>query len=122
MWNWILLCDDKTVVTIQEDTFNHAGSPLSFRELKSMEIVRRNVLNVFRQCSKVCINTESMPLPLRHRLGDSDEETMHRATDVPGLLFFYLFADEISTYSLIVRREHRYTVELNDIVSKLSST
>jgi len=117
VWNWILLCDDKTVVTIQEDTFNHTGSPLGFRELKSMEIVRRNVLNVFRQCSKVCISTESMPLPLRHRLGDSDEETMHRATDVPGLLFFYLFADEISTYSLIVRREHRYTVELNAIVS-----
>lgn len=117
VWNWILLSDDKTVVTIQEDTFSHAGSPLSFHELKSMETVRRNVLNVFRQCSKVCISTETMPLPLRHRLGDSDEETMHRATDVPGLLFFYLFADEISTYSLIVRREHRYTVELNTIVS-----
>jgi len=118
VWNWILLCDDKTVVTVQEDTFSHADSPLSFHELKSMETVRRNAFNVFRQCSKVCIHsTESIPLPLRHRLGDSDEETMHRATDVPGLLFFYLFADEISTYSLIVRREHRYTVELNAIVS-----
>jgi len=40
---------------------------------------------------------------------------------VPGLLFFYLFADEISTYSLIVRREHRYTVELNAIVSNSHS-
>lgn len=54
-----------------------------------------------------------MRLPIRHRLGSSDEETLHRATDVPGLLFFYLFADELTTYSLIARREHKYAVELN---------
>lgn len=56
-----------------------------------------------------------MLLPIRHRLGTSDEETLHRATDVPGLLFFYLFADELTTYSLIARREHKYAVELNNL-------
>jgi len=54
-----------------------------------------------------------MRLPIRHRLGHSDEETAHRSTDVPGLLFFYLFADELTTYSLMARREHHYAGALN---------
>jgi len=54
-----------------------------------------------------------MRLPIRHRLGQSDEETAHRSTDAPGLLFFYLFADELTTYSLMARREHQYTAALN---------
>jgi hypothetical protein len=55
-------------------------------------------------------------LPIRHRIGNSDEETAHRPTDAPGLLFYYLFEDWFTTYSLVTRREHGYASELDRLV------
>lgn len=55
-------------------------------------------------------------LPLRTRVGNSEREEHHRNTDVPGLLFYYLFDDWLSIYSLIARRDNRFAIELNTLV------
>jgi len=58
-----------------------------------------------------------LQLPLRVRIGDSQKEAQHRASDVPGFLFYYLFDDWLAIYSLIARRDNRFAVELNMLVS-----
>jgi hypothetical protein len=120
LWTWLLLCDDKTVITINEDPFPFRSGPLTRKEQQSLGILRRNMINVFRQCSKArdpLANAALMRLPLRTRVGDNEEESQHRPSDVPGLLFYYIFDDWFTIYSSIARRDHRYAVELNDLVS-----
>jgi Mg2+ and Co2+ transporter CorA len=78
--------------------------------------VRRNLVNVFRQLTKAPTplrDAALAQLPIRQRLGSSDEETAHRPTDAPGLLFYYLFEDWGATFDLISRREHGYAAELD---------
>jgi hypothetical protein len=118
-WTWLLLCEDKTVITIHEDPYPHRNGNLSHHEQISLGVIRRNVINVFRQCSRArhgANEPAQMLLPLRTRLGETEEETMHRPTDLPGLLFYYLFDDWFNTYALIGRREHRYAAELDRLV------
>lgn len=117
LWNWLILCEDRTVISVHEDPYPTKGPGiLSRAEQVSLTIIRRNLVNTFRQLSKARDDGNDqaqMQLPLRRRLGNSEEETNHRSTDAPGMLFYYLFDDWLNTYSLIARREHRYASELN---------
>ena len=119
IWTWLLLGEDKTIVTITEDPFAAGHGVLTLREHRALGTIRRNLIHVVRQCSKAYVTPDDMAatqLPIRRRLGDSEEETVHRSSDVPGLLFYYLFDDSFGTYSLIARRQNRYAAELNRIV------
>jgi hypothetical protein len=120
IWNWLLLCEDRTVISISEDPFPFSHGPLQAHELKWLYTVRRNLVSVFRQVTKAPTpfgsNSLTM-LPIRHRVGKSEEETAHRPSDVPGLLFYYLFEDWFTTYSLITQRDHGYAAELDRLVS-----
>lgn len=116
IWNWLILCEDKTVISISEDPFPFVEGNLRLRELKTLYTVRRNLVSVFRQLTKAHTPLREhslVVLPIRHRVGDSQEETVHRSTDAPGLLFYYLFEDWFTTYSLVTRREHGYATELD---------
>ncbi|KAI9713858.1 MAG: hypothetical protein M1820_000588 [Bogoriella megaspora] len=117
IWNWLLLCDDKTVISISEDPFPHSGGHFSAEERKLILFLRRNLLNCFVQLSHAADGTEKKSplttLPIRKSLGNSPEEKSHRPSDSPGLLFYFLFDDWYSHYSLVIRREHRYQAELN---------
>jgi hypothetical protein len=119
VWHWLLMCEDKTVISISEDPFPFVNGDLRLHDLKTLFTTRRNLVNVFRQLTKAPTplrDTALIQLPLRHRIGDSDEETAHRPTDAPGLLFYYLFEDWGSTFTLISRREHGYAAELDRLV------
>lgn len=141
VWNWLVLCEDsecngiffkafdprlayfhlvlETVISIAEDPFPFSNGNLRAYELKMLVAVRRNLVNVFKQLSKAqCSSRESSvnTLPIRKRVGDTEEETAHRPTDSPGLLFYYLFEDWYTTYSLVTRREHQYAAELDKLV------
>jgi hypothetical protein len=119
VWSWLLLCEDKTVITIHEHPYPFRSGPLSHREQRNLGIIRRNLINVFRQCSKArdpLAKVTPLVLPLRIRVGDSEKEEQHRASDVPGLLFYYLFDDWLSIYTLIARRDNHYAQELNNLV------
>lgn len=125
VWTWLILCEDKTVITIHEDPYPYRNGTLTHHQQLSLGIIRRNLINVFRQCSKAGHppnEPAQMKLPLRMRLGETEEETMHRPTDLPGLLFYYLFDDWFNTYGLIARREHRYANELDRLVRSPSPT
>ncbi|KAF2866791.1 hypothetical protein BDV95DRAFT_552324 [Massariosphaeria phaeospora] len=116
VWNWLLLCEDKTVITIAEDPFPFSEGTLRPHELKTLYTTRRNLVSVFRQLTKAPtpLREHSLNmLPIRHRIGDSEEETAHRPSDAPGLLFYYLFEDWFTTYSLVTRRDHGYAAELD---------
>lgn len=118
VWNWLVLCEDKTVISIAEDPFPFSNGNLRAYELKMLVAVRRNLVNVFKQLSKAqCSSRETSvnTLPIRKRVGDTEEETAHRPTDSPGLLFYYLFEDWYTTYSLVTRREHQYAAELDKL-------
>ncbi|KAL6708434.1 hypothetical protein ACN47E_002697 [Coniothyrium glycines] len=116
VWHWLLLCEDKTVISISEDPFPFVEGDFRAADLRTLYTTRRNFVNVFRQLTKAPTplrDTALIQLPIRHRLGNSDEETAHRPTDAPGLLFYYLFEDWGATFNLISRREHGYAAELD---------
>ncbi|KAL9065662.1 MAG: hypothetical protein Q9157_007401 [Trypethelium eluteriae] len=116
IWNWLLLCDDRTVISITEDPFPFNGRHFTGEERSAILFLRRNLLNIFLQISKASDTTKKSPLatlPIRKSVGNSHEETLHRPSDAPGLLFYFLFDDWYSHYSLVIRREHRYQAELN---------
>jgi hypothetical protein len=120
IWTWLLLCEDKTVVSISEDAFpSSSHTPLSTIDLKTLYTTRRNLVNVFRQLSKAPTplgDAALTQLPIRNRVGDSQEETAHRPSDAPGLLFYYLFEDWGATFALIARRGEGYGAELDRLV------
>ncbi|KAJ4323055.1 hypothetical protein N0V94_002079 [Neodidymelliopsis sp. IMI 364377] len=116
VWNWLLLCEDKTVISISEDPFPFMNGEVHGRDLRMLYTVRRNLVNVFRQLTKAptpLADAALTQLPIRHRIGHSEEETAHRPTDTPGLLFYYLFEDWGTTFSLISRSEEGYSAELD---------
>ena len=120
VWQWLLLCEDKTVISVSEDPFPFTNNELGTQELKTLFTARRNLVNVFRQLTKAPTplrDAALVQLPVRQRVGNSDEETAHRPTDAPGLLFYYLFEDWGATFNLISRREHGYAAELDRLVS-----
>lgn len=110
----------ETVISINEDPYPNRETPLSLDEQSTLAAVRWNLINVFRQLSKAHDSSKDDPvmqLPIRKRIGDSEEETLHRPTDAPGLLFYCLFDDWLTSYGLVVRREHYYAAELKQLVS-----
>ncbi|KAH3918513.1 hypothetical protein HBI56_134530 [Parastagonospora nodorum] len=116
VWNWLLLCEDKTVISISEDPYPFGNGDLRAEDLKMLYTTRRNLVNVFRQLTKAPTplrDTALIQLPIRHRVGNSEEETAHRPTDAPGLLFYYLFEDWGTTFNLISKRDHGYAAELD---------
>ncbi|KAI8936405.1 hypothetical protein NX059_006814 [Plenodomus lindquistii] len=116
IWRWLLLCEDKTVISISEDPFPFVNDELRAADLRMLFTTRRNLVNVFRQLTKAPTplrDAALTQLPIRQRVGNSEEETVHRTTDAPGLLFYYLFEDWGSTFNLISRREQGYAMELD---------
>ena len=120
VWTWLLLCANRTVITINEDPFPFSDGKLDQLEGDVLLETRRNLINVFRSLSHVEEPGTANPLtllPIRKRLGDTTEESIHRPSDAPGLLFYYLFENWFNSYSLVTRRDSRYGQELDNIVS-----
>lgn len=119
-WTWLLLCEDSTVITINEDPFPTVEGELSDVQQRILVETRRNVLNVFRSLSTIderdlMAKNPMTVLPIRTRIGDTPEETAHRDADAPGLLFYYLFENWQKSYSMVTRKDSRFDVELQRI-------
>lgn len=120
VWTWLILCADSTVISINEDPFPFSDGKLDDLQLRILAETRRNLVNVFRSLSLVdsvdiMSHSPMALLPIRARLGSTTEETIHRETDAPGLLLYYLFENWHNSYTLITRRESRYGQELNQL-------
>ncbi|CAK3961583.1 hypothetical protein AC579_9000 [Lecanosticta acicola] len=121
VWTWLVLCEDNTVISINEDPFPFTSSHhFSALQCRILSEIRRNLVNVFRSLSSVhdtpLLSRNPMTiLPIRTRLGNTPEETAHRSSDAPGLLFYYLFENWHNSYTLVTRKESRYGVELTNL-------
>jgi Mg2+ and Co2+ transporter CorA len=127
VWTWLILCDDQTLISINEDPFPYSDGRLDHLQLRILRETRRNLVNVFRSLSKVEENTllaqnPMTVLPIRIRLGDTPEETVHRETDAPGLLLYYLFENWQNSYTLVTRKESRYGIELGNLRAQMFQT
>ena len=121
VWTWLLLLADQTVVSITEDSYPNYGGSLPDNERRVLLNIRSNLINVFKQLSKMhdAKNQNAVTLlPFNRSLGDSDAENSHRPDDAPSLLFYYLFDDWVTTYSLITNKEHQYSEALSRLVRK----
>ena len=140
-WTWLVLCDDGealqymrkftrglhvilgTIISIYEDPLpGHQGS-LDAKGHGRLLIMRRNLLNVFKQLSKVndAHRTANPIHTLDIRPGLLSNQTSDTTiADSPGLLFYYLFDDWYTTYSLVAKREHQYAVLLEKLVCCIS--
>ena len=92
---------------------------MTAKQQSLLGVIRRNLLNVFRQLSKVNddhrkhnpINT----LDIRPSLLSNQSSDITMA-DSPSLLFYYLFDDWYTSYALVAKSEHQYAMELEKLV------
>ncbi|PNS19965.1 hypothetical protein CAC42_7932 [Sphaceloma murrayae] len=116
VWTWLILCNDRTVITITEDLFPKIRVLPSQREKAIMLRTKQNLLDVFRSLSLAegpC-STKAI-LPIRKRFAEGDKAISERSREAPGLLFYYLFENWYNSYSLVTRRDSKYGKELQDI-------
>lgn len=109
-----------TIVSIQENPFpNHRGA-LSSKQKTILYLMRRNLLNIFQQLSKAkdqrSRENHIMTIPVRPGLQDVTSNEIS-PSDAPSLLFHYLFDDWLTSYSLVARKEHQYSMQLEVLVS-----
>jgi hypothetical protein len=120
LWNWLILCDDGTIISIQENPFP-GGNVLQSDQLKVQDIVRRNVRFIFSGVSKQHLTmSESdslVTIRVRHFNDIGPDQANIKQEDGPSLLFYYIFDDWVSSYGLIAKREHKYGVALEELVS-----
>ncbi|GIC91938.1 uncharacterized protein Aud_008393 [Aspergillus udagawae] len=118
LWSWLIICDDGTVISIQENPYPRISEPRPESEVKSvLGVVRRNVQMIFSGASKQhSASSESDSLvTIRVRASNdprSDHVSIHQ-DDGPALLFYYIFDDWVTSYALIAKREHKYGVLLD---------
>lgn len=118
LWNWLLICEDNTVISIQENPFPYRSAPSEQRD--ALRSIRRNMANVFRHLSKVDPKNEAKEQAL-DTLDIRPNCTMQGSTvtiaDSAALLFYYLFDDWYTSYNLVATDE-RYANVLQTLVSK----
>jgi hypothetical protein len=119
-----LLTSIGTVISVHENPFPFFyGSSLAeaSEKGKSIGVIRKNTLNVFRQISKS--NGEDseknpvMTLQVRQFLRPGHERAAQASRDAPSLLFYYIFDDWYSAYNLVAQKGHQYELKLEELVS-----
>ena len=67
-----------------------------------------------------------MALPIREGLSSGEDGVkggrFASLGDASSLVFYYLFDDWYTSYSLVARREHRYSAQLEDLVRSSRSS
>ncbi|KAG8625930.1 hypothetical protein KVT40_006331 [Elsinoe batatas] len=121
VWTWLILCNDRTIITVNEDLFPHISGSPSLREQAILLRTKQNLINVFRSLSRAD-DPSSAPitlLPIRKRLSREEEASSDTSREAPGLLFYYLFENWYNSYGLVTRRDSRYGKELQNIRAEM---
>lgn len=113
-----------TTISIHENPFPGQQGNLKPEQNESLSAIRRNLLNVFGQLSRASSGQRErnpiMALPIRGSLTSGEDGTKDRKPtsmgDDSSLLFYYLFDDWYTSYSLVARKEHQYSAQLEDLV------
>ena len=51
VWTWLVLCEDNTVISINENPFPHSHDPLDAVQQLILTEIRRNIVDIFRSLS-----------------------------------------------------------------------
>ena len=139
LWTWLIHCDDGeacpflqktllslgigTIISIHENPFPNQEKIYDESQQRLIINMRRNLFTVFKQLSKVNdswrMENPIMSLPVRSGLQNIDGIEID-TSDSPSLLFYYLFDDWYSSYSLVAKQEHQYGKQLGYLVSALT--
>ena len=118
IWSWTVLCDDNTIISINENPFPSVEL-LDEHQQRELDSIRHNMLNVFTQVSNVTDRDEIanpiMAVQVRSGRKTSLGESQLYPEDSPSLLMFYLFDDWYTSYSLVAKSDHEYRRQLNTI-------
>jgi hypothetical protein len=104
-----------TVISIQENPFPH---DINKRRM-ALHRIRRHVNLIFRGISKLhegARNANPLMKTQVREFSDTPEKGTVRHGEGPSLLFYYLFDDWMSNYSLVIKREHSYSTTLDELV------
>ncbi|CAL5871156.1 uncharacterized protein PFLUO_LOCUS5402 [Penicillium psychrofluorescens] len=120
LWSWLILFEDGTVLSIQENPFPRGQGQESMEDMKRvLDVVRRNIRFIFsgvsRQHSSVSENDSLVTIRVRHFTDFGPDQANIKQGDGPSLLFYYIFDDWMSSYGLIAKREHKYGVALDQM-------
>ncbi|KAJ6164016.1 hypothetical protein N7470_002688 [Penicillium chermesinum] len=121
IWTWLILCDDGTVISMQENPFPRQHE-LQSDQKKVVDVVRRNIRFIVSGVSKQHANTSEseslVTVRVRHFNDDPDQASI-QPEDGPSLIFYYIFDDWVSSYGLIAKRQHQYGVSLERLRSNM---
>lgn len=109
------------MISIQENPFPKSQGNLNAEQLKIQDVVRRNVRFIFSGVSRQHLNVSEsdslVTIRVRHFHDVGPDQASIKQEDGPSLLFYYIFDDWFSSYGLIAKREHKYGVALERLVS-----
>ncbi|XHG06833.1 hypothetical protein AWENTII_010011 [Aspergillus wentii] len=120
LWSWLILCDDGTIISIQENPYPGPQGPPPEEDTKAvLGIVRRNVQFIFSGVSKQHYATSEsdslVTIRVRHFSDSGPDQASIKQEDGSSLLFYYIFDDWVSSYGLVAKREHKYGVFLDRV-------
>lgn len=123
LWCWIILCDDGTVISMQENPFPGPYIPTVEEGEVIIAATRRNIVSIFSGASKqhsLISDSESLvSVRVRHFSDLELDEASIKQEDGPGLVLYYMFDDWVSSYRLVARREHMYGALLDKLRQKM---
>ena len=110
LFNWIVLTDDNTVISLHENPFP-LMKDLSEKEEETLNMVRGNAQRIFRSLTSPASDDDETAL-LTVQVKRPDQQP----GDASGLLVYYLFDDWYTSYGLFARKEHRFETQLGKLV------
>lgn len=113
-----MLTASDTVISIQENPFPHPEKFDTIDRINSLKVIRRNVMLVFAGLSIQSDGRRMNPL-MATQVRNFPDTTSVKSGESASLLFYYLFDDWISSYSLVIKKEHSYSTALEDLVSSI---
>lgn len=109
-----------TVVSIQENPYPRPAGPLPEEVRTVLGTVRRNIRFIFSgvssQHSATSESESLVTIRVRGLNSSVAPDQSIKQEDSPSLLFYYIFDDWFSSYSLVAKREHKYGVSLDQLV------
>ncbi|KAJ5975821.1 hypothetical protein N7481_009528 [Penicillium waksmanii] len=119
LWTWLVLCDDGTVISMQENLFPRQDAEFQHNQLKILRIARRNIKSIFEGVSRLhqskTENDSLVTIRVRHFNDVGPDQANIKQDDGPSLLFYYLFDDWMSSFGLVAKREHKYSMLLEEL-------
>ncbi|KAJ5682395.1 hypothetical protein N7462_005560 [Penicillium macrosclerotiorum] len=112
LWTWLVLCDDGTVISIQEDPLPQLQDLEEKDQQMVIKVVRRNILSIVSGISKQHANTSEseslVTVRVRHFNDAGPDQANIKPEDGPSLLLYYIFDDWVSSFGLVAKRQHKY--------------